>query len=191
MATIYQVPNQEINEFSELFHHASFAGAWKILNSQKVYGTDPDRHANFFASRKFKNKDLSLPASTDVCLEFEWLGSQLVLDCMPAFGEPKNTGMTNPTLYHIIGKNPANINQWAIGDHLYWQSIIYPGSNHLKLKSWSYSKYFLIPRNESSWIDRVMKREPKLSEAQIQVANFENLADQLRQQGVLFKTSKN
>ncbi len=127
------IPSKYAIEFSTVHHVTSISSAMKILESQTIYGRDPDRHANFGAI--FHKQRLA--REVEVSLEFEWSGEQRICfsDCFVQFKPDSGNGGPKPNvLYHIFNDyHPFNE-----GDDLkkrrYWQSNLYPGSNGLVFK---------------------------------------------------------
>lgn len=182
MTISLQVPNQDQAGFLRLFHHTSLLSAYQILSSLKIFGADTHSHANFFASKQFQNKDLDLPRSTEVCLEFFWIGPQIVIDAWPNDGQPFIQGNAGPMLYHIITKNPPDYNNWSIAQCNYWQSIVYPGSNHLRFKNWTLNMPSSMPVKNKFQLAGKIGLKPKPSAAQQSIAIFQSLAAQAKAQ---------
>lgn len=127
------IPEKYARQYSTIHHVTSVSSAVRILETQAIYGLDPDRHANFGAVYPKK----MLARECEVSLEFEWRGEQRICfsDCFIEFKpDADDGGPKADILYHIFNDYHPFYKGDNLNDRKYWQSNLYPGSNGLVFK---------------------------------------------------------
>ncbi|MDO6635140.1 hypothetical protein Q4540_03485 [Pseudoalteromonas carrageenovora] len=125
-----ELPKKYKNKYSKIYHATSIENAFSILNSGRIFGTDPDKHANFGI---IPRNDLA--KTSEVLLKLRWKGKQKIY-----FGDPfghfkpdyEKNGPEKNVLYHVFIQGEICECCETINNDRYWQSNLYPESEGLE-----------------------------------------------------------
>lgn len=125
------LPDTHKVAFSTLIHNTSLTSALTILDTGRIYGNDPDRHANFSCYRSRPD----LARNNEISLIFAWKGEHKFAQRQGLVSPPdsENKGPQPNILYHLFTDLGPFHQAHNFEGCKYWQSQIYPGSTDTTL----------------------------------------------------------